>query len=75
MAIKKKGELIVADQGEANKNRDWKARSNEFGVVVLFSAQRSTNEDERNRIRVEIEKVINDQKPAQTFWSMKSVLD
>ncbi|MBD1903821.1 phage tail protein [Trichocoleus sp. DQ-A3] len=75
MAIDQKGELVIADQGEANKNRDWRARSNEFGVVVLFSAQRSTNENERNKIRFEIEKVINDQKPAQTFWSMKSVVD
>lgn len=75
IAIDQKGELIIADRGEANKNREWRARANEFGVVVLFSAQRSTNEDERNRIRFEIEKVVNDQKPAQAFWSMKSVID
>lgn len=75
MAIDKKRQLIIADQGEANKNREWRARANEFGVVVLFSAQRSTNEDERNRIRFEIEKVVNEQKPAQAFWSMKSVVD
>ncbi|MFK0730890.1 MAG: hypothetical protein ACIWVG_06925 [Gloeotrichia echinulata HAB0833] len=75
IAIDKEGALIIADQGEANKDREWRARANEFGVVVLFSAQRSTNEDERNRIRFEIEKVVNDQKPAQAFWSIKSVVD
>lgn len=76
ITIDPKGDLIIADAGEYNEEekQDWRARDNEFGVVVLFSEKRPTEVEERNQIRFGIEKVINEQKPAHTFWSMNSAV-
>ncbi|MEB3180864.1 MAG: phage tail protein [Nostocaceae cyanobacterium] len=70
IALDKNGQLIIAERGEANEKREWRSRNHEFGVIVLFSQQRETSVDIRNQIRFDIEKVINEQKPAHTSWSM-----
>lgn len=77
--IDRKGKLIITDKGEFQKRivesgdipfRDWRAKTNEFGVVVLFSQQRATLFDDRNRIRREIENVVDEQKAGHTSWWM-----
>lgn len=73
MAIDRKGEIIISDSGESLRSipqRNWRAGANEFGVVVLFSQQRHTNFDDRNKIRREIMKVVEEQKPGHSSWWM-----
>ncbi|MFS0519552.1 phage tail protein [Nostoc sp. UIC 10607] len=62
--------LIITDQGEWNdeSKREWRNRAQEFGVTILFSQERFTPTNEMNRIRKDIEKIIENQKPAQTSW-------
>jgi phage tail-like protein len=72
--IDRKGKLIITDKGESSliPQREWRSKANEFGVIVLFSQQRSTSSKDRNRIRWRIEDILNEQKPAYTSWWMKS---
>jgi hypothetical protein len=70
------GKVIIIDRGEslrgATLRRNWRARSNEFGVIVHFSQQRPTTNDERNRTRRGIASVVDEQKPGHTSWWLKS---
>ncbi len=72
MVIDRKGKLIITDKGgslqDGKQENWWRAKANEFGVVVLFSQQRPTSFDDRNRIRQEIKNVVDKQKPADTSW-------
>lgn len=73
MAIDRKGRLVIADRGESLRSlpqRNWRAGSNEFGLVVHFSRQRPTNYEVRNRIRRGIVSVVEEQKPGHTSWWM-----
>jgi len=76
MAKDRQGRIIVVDAGESlrrsPRQRNWRARPNEFGVVVHFSQQRPTTSDERNRTRRGIAAVIEEQKPGHTSWWLKS---
>lgn len=76
IALDRQQQVIIADQGESyfksNFQREWRARPNEFGLVVLFSKQRDTPRDQRDHIRFEIEKVVNQQKPGHAAWWMNS---
>jgi Phage tail protein (Tail_P2_I) len=79
MVFDRNGKLIISDRGgttnlrsatgEATK-REWRIRPYEIGVIVLFSSQRHTQTDERNRIRGNIFQLIEAQKPAHTSWSL-----
>jgi phage tail-like protein len=76
MAMDRKGVLVLADRGEALRlrstvKREWRARTNEFGMVVHFSQQRSTNTNDRNRIRRGIEAIIEEQRPGHSSWWME----
>ena len=77
IVIDRRGDLIVADRGAAydiqGQEREWRARTNEFGVVVYFSQQRPTSVERRNQIRFAIANVIDEQKPGHTAWWMKSL--
>jgi phage tail-like protein len=69
------GKVIIIDRGESLRGglrRNWRARPNEFGVVVYFSQQRPTTNDERNRTRHGIASVVDEQKPGHTSWWLKS---
>ncbi|WP_017327160.1 hypothetical protein [Synechococcus sp. PCC 7336] len=72
MAIDARGQLAISDRGDAyvtsDQRREWRARSNEFGVEVLFSQERFTPREERNKIRFEIAQLLDAQKPGQTTW-------
>lgn len=73
MVMDKKGKLIIADRGESLRSIsyiNWRAESNEFGVVVLFSRQRITSFANRNKIRRGVMKVVEEQKPGHTSWWM-----
>ncbi len=73
MVMDKKGKLIIADRGESLRSIsyiNWRAESNEFGVVVLFSRQRLTSFANRNKIRRGVMKVVEEQKPGHTSWWM-----
>jgi phage tail-like protein len=76
MAKDRQGRIIVVDHGESlrsrNQQRNWRARPNEIGVVVHFSKQRPTPNNERNRTRHGIAAVIDEQKPAHASWWLKS---
>jgi phage tail-like protein len=76
IAIDRNGDLIIADRGEALRGlsvkRNWRARPSEFGVVVHFSRQRPTSNDERNRIRRGIGRVLEEQRPCHASWWLKS---
>ena len=67
MMLDRRGDLIIADRGEALRSlsvkRNWRARPSEFGVIVHFSRRRPTTNDERNRIRRGIGRVLEEQKP------------
>jgi hypothetical protein len=76
MMINRRGDLIVADRGDALHGlavkRNWRARPSEFGVIVHFSRRRPTSNDERNRIRRGIGRVLEEQKPSHASWWLKS---
>jgi phage tail-like protein len=74
MTIDRKGNLIITDQGEFPQIThlgNWRAKANEFGVVIIFSQQRPTSFKDRNQIRRWIENVVDEQKPANTTWWKK----
>jgi len=69
IALDRGGRLIIADQGDLRKGsprRNWRAGTHEFGVVVLFSQQRPTQPQDRDRMRREIGDELEAHKPAQT---------
>jgi phage tail-like protein len=72
----RRGDLIMADRGEALRSlsvkRNWRARPSEFGVIVHFSRGRPTTNDERNRTRRGIGRVLEEQKPCHAAWWLKS---
>lgn len=71
IAIDRQGSPVVVDRGETLRGppaRSWRARANEFGVVLLFSAQRPTTFDDRNLVRQAIFNVVDEQKPAHAVW-------
>ncbi len=73
MVFDRQGKLIISDRGESLRSapqRNWRARSNEFGVVVHFSRQRPTTFAVRNQIRRGIVNVIEEQKPGHSAWWM-----
>jgi hypothetical protein len=75
MVMDRRGQIIISERGESLRRalrRNWRARSNEFGVVVHFSQQRPTTNDERNRTRRGIAAVVEEQKPGHTSWWLKS---
>ena len=76
MMLDRRGNLIIADRGEALRGfsvkRNWRARPSEFGVIVHFSRRRPTTNDERNRIRRGIGRVLEEQKPSHAAWWLKS---
>jgi phage tail-like protein len=76
MMLDRRGNLIIADRGESLRGlavkRNWRARPSEFGVIVHFSRQRPTTNDERNRIRRGIGRVLEEQKPCHASWWLKS---
>jgi phage tail-like protein len=76
IALDRRGNLIIADRGEALRGlsikRNWRARPSEFGVIVHFSRKRPTTNDERNRIRRGIGRVLEEQKPGHAAWWLKS---
>jgi hypothetical protein len=76
MTLDRRGDLIIADRGEAlhglSVKRNWRARPSEFGVIVHFSRRRPTTNDERNRIRRGIGRVLEEQKPGHASWWLKS---
>ncbi len=76
MTLDRRRNLIIADRGEAlhglSVKRNWRARPSEFGVIVHFSRRRPTTNDERNRIRRGIGRVLEEQKPGHASWWLKS---
>jgi len=76
MMFDRRSNLIITDRGEAlhglTVKRNWRARPSEFGVIVHFSRRRPTSNDERNRIRRGIGRVIEEQKPGHAAWWLKS---
>jgi phage tail-like protein len=74
MILDRKGKLIVTDQGDYIQTvppKEWRAKANEFGVSVLFSQQRPTSPEDRNKTRQKIRNIVDEQKPANTYWWMK----
>ncbi|MCB0168683.1 MAG: hypothetical protein KDI79_30935 [Anaerolineae bacterium] len=63
--------LLITDRGD-NFSRgievEWRARLNEFGVIVHFSNQRFIESQERNQVRGGIASVVEEHKPAHTAW-------
>ncbi len=76
MVKDRRGKIILVDRGEylrdSQQKRSWRARPNEFGVVVHFSQQRPTTTEERNRTWRGIASVIDEQKPGHVSWWLKS---
>jgi phage tail-like protein len=73
MGRDRSGRVLTVDAGEfptQSGARSWRAGANEFGAVVLFSNQRPTSGDQRNKYRRGIIDVINTQTPAHTAWWM-----
>ena len=70
------GDLLITDRGNSlrgvSSKRNWRARPNEFGVIVHFSRQRPTSNEERNRIRRGIRSVVEQQKPSHATAWLKS---
>jgi hypothetical protein len=71
----RRGELLIADRGDSFREsvkRNWRARPNEFGVMVHFSLERESTPPERNQIRRGISQVVEEQKPSHVAWWLKS---
>jgi phage tail-like protein len=69
MALDQQGRLFISDRGELRKGappRNWRAGTSEFGVVVLFSQQRPTLPEARDRLRREIIDKLEAYKPAES---------
>jgi phage tail-like protein len=75
IVMDKLGKIIISERGESKRRspeHDWRAHSNEFGVVVHFSQRRPTTDEERNRIRQGVALVVEEQKPGHLSWWPKS---
>jgi hypothetical protein len=71
------GTLYVSDRGEySDPNiagplmRVWRALSDEFGVVIHFSEQRSTTKLQRQQIVDDVGTIVAGEKPAHTLATM-----
>ncbi len=69
--------LAISDRGEYSDPdvagplmRVWRALSDEFGVVIYFSEQRPTTQQQRRRIVEDINGIVNSEKPAHTLATM-----
>ncbi len=76
MCMDRAGRVLITDRGDSLRGsvirRNWRTKANEFGVTVHFSRQRPTTNDERNRVRRGIARVVDEQKPGHTSWWLKS---
>ena len=76
MCMDRAGRVLITDRGDSLRGsvikRNWRTKANEFGVTVHFSRQRPTTNDERNRVRRGIGRVVDEQKPGHTSWWLKS---
>jgi hypothetical protein len=73
LALDRDRHPIITDRGEALRgapSRNWRAGAAEFGATVLFSRQRPTALAGRNRVRIGIMSVIEQEKPAHTAWAI-----
>jgi hypothetical protein len=69
--------LFVSDRGEySDPNiagplmRVWRALADEFGVVIHFSEQRPTTQQQRREIVDDIRAIVAGEKPAHTLATM-----
>jgi phage tail-like protein len=65
--------LFIADQGDYSDTppgRVWRARANEFGVVVHCADSRT--QAQRRRIVEDMREIIEQVRPAHTYWTMLS---
>jgi len=68
--------LYIADQGDYALDetfspalyRVWRARVNEFGVLVHFADTRTLAQ--RRRILEDVREIIDQERPAHTYWTM-----
>lgn len=75
MVMDRQGRLVITDQGkpiQGDPEINWRERPHEFGVMVHFSQERSTSRSEREKLRREITKVIQQHKPGHSLWHLES---
>ncbi len=73
MAVDGEGQIFVTDAGEKLKgtpDRNWRARTNEFGAVLHFSRQRPISWSDRLKVRRNIAEILFSEKPAASKWWM-----
>jgi hypothetical protein len=70
------GTLHVCDGGErelSDRDGAWRTAPHEFGVLVHFSAQRPTTEQQRRTVLRHVRELVTREKPAgsvATLWSV-----
>ncbi len=71
------GTLYISDRGEYSDPilggsllRAWRAMPFEFGVIIYFSEQRPTTQQERRQIIQNIHDIISQEMPAHTIFTM-----
>jgi hypothetical protein len=65
--------IVVTDSGEKVQTipqRNWRARTNEFGAVLHFSRQRPISWADRLKVRRNIADILSTEKPSASQWWM-----
>lgn len=73
--INNQGEIIILDHGESQDQapaRSWRTLANEFGVIIYFSEARPVSIGEKRRIIGSISRIVNAEKPAHSYWTLKT---
>jgi phage tail-like protein len=75
IVIDSNGAVIMLDYGESKDQypeRNWRSLTHEFGVIIYFSEKRIITTDEKRRIIGNISRIVDREKPAHSYWTLKT---
>lgn len=75
IAVNAQSEIIMLDHGESQDQfpeRSWRAMADEFGVIIYFSEERPVPIGEKQRIVSGISRIVNAEKPAHSYGTLKN---
>ncbi|HWR26547.1 MAG TPA: phage tail protein [candidate division Zixibacteria bacterium] len=75
IAVDSNGAIIMLDHGESQDQapaRSWRSLIHEFGVIIYFSEDRIITPEEKRRIIGSISRIVDREKPAHSYWTLKT---